>query len=81
MFTLEMEINKGSRQGEILPPFWLNLCTKECIEDIANHDVGCRTLLTKWNALAYADDIVFVAKWLIYIYSIYIYIYYLYFDL
>ena len=62
MFTLEMEINKGSRQGEILSQFLLNFYIKGCIEDIANHDVGCRTLLIKWNALAYADDIVFVAK-------------------
>ena len=28
---------------------------KGCIEDIVNHDVGCKIGLIKWNILAYAD--------------------------
>ena len=38
-----------------------NFYTKGCIEDIVNHDVGCKIGHIKWNILPYADDIVLMA--------------------
>ena len=55
------KINKGSRQGGILSPVLFNFYVKGCIEDIINHDAGCKIGLIKWNVLAYADDIVLMA--------------------
>ena len=36
------KINKGSRQGGILSPVLFNFYVKVCIEDIINHDAGCK---------------------------------------
>ena len=55
------KINKGSRQGGILSPLLFNFYVKGCIEDIINHDAGCKIGLIKWNVLAYADDIILMA--------------------
>ena len=37
---------------------------KGCVEDIVNNDVECKIGLTKWNILAYAEDIVLMALYL-----------------
>ena len=34
--------NQVSRQGGILSPLLFNLYIKGCIEDIVNHDIGCK---------------------------------------
>jgi len=54
----EWKINKGSRQGWIISPLLFTFYAKGCIEDIVNHDVGCKIGLIKWNILAFADIIV-----------------------
>ena len=55
------KIKKGSRQGGVLSPLLFNFYVKGCIEDIINHEAGCKIGLIKWNILAYADDIVLLA--------------------
>ena len=53
------KLNKGSCPGGILSPLLFNFYIKACIEDIVNHDVGCKIGCIKWNLLSYyADDIV-----------------------
>ena len=47
------KIDKESRQGGILSPLLFNIYMMGCIEDIVNHDVGCKMVLIKWNLLAY----------------------------
>ena len=54
-------INKGSHQGGIQSPLLFNFYIKGCNEDIVNHNVGCRIGLIKWDTLAHANDIVFMA--------------------
>ena len=38
----ELKINTVLRQRRILSPSLFNFHTKGCIEDIVNHNVGCR---------------------------------------
>ena len=57
----EWILNKGLHQGGILSPLLFNFYIKWCIDDIVNHDVGCKIRLIKWDVLAYADDIVLMA--------------------
>ena len=45
------KIYKGSHQGGILSPLIFNLYIKGCIEDIVNHDVGCKIGLIKMECI------------------------------
>ena len=56
MFALKMKKENNS----IVSPLLFNSYIKGCIEDIVNHDVGCKIGLIKWNLLADADDIVLI---------------------
>ena len=38
----KQKINKGLRQRGILSPLLFNFYKKVCIEDMVNHDVGCK---------------------------------------
>lgn len=55
-------VEKGVRQGGILSPFLFKLYIDSIITEISEMDQGCRLGITRLNVLAYADDIVLIAK-------------------
>ena len=55
-------INEGVRQGGILSPFLFKLYIDDILDEIINTNVGCKLGFMQVNALAYADDIVLIAK-------------------
>ena len=55
-------VNRGVRQGGILSPILFKVYLDDIIKRITNLGVGCRLGLSAVNIIAYADDIVLLAK-------------------
>lgn len=52
----------GVRQGGILSPFLFNFYINSIVKDVSSMDEGCSLGIFKLNILAYADDLVLIAK-------------------
>ena len=54
-------LDRGVRQGGILPPFLFKLYINGLLNEISDSNVGCKYGTLRLNILAYADDVVLLA--------------------
>ena len=57
-----VQIEHGVRQGGILSPFLFKLYIDDVLNDISNSNIGCKLGILRLNILAYADDLVLLAR-------------------
>ena len=60
-YGIHFQISKGTRQGSILSPYIFNIFINGLLEELEHSPCGLRIGGSKFNSMAYADDIELIA--------------------